>query len=319
MRLLVLGGTAFVGRAVVEDAVGHGHEVTLFGRGRTGTDLFADLERRTGDRDTGDYASLASGRWDAVVDVSAYVPRHVTEVADALGDRVGRALLMSTVSVYDAHRAVPGYDEGSPRVAAVRGTEEVTGDTYGGLKVACEDDLRERYGDRLSIVRPGIVAGPHDHTERFTTWVRRAARGGRVALPGRPDQPVQVVDSRDLARLVVLLLEGGTARTVQAVGPAEPVTLAGLVRACAMGAGSTVEVVPVDPGAVSPPLPLVLPVGSSAALFQASTAYAAAAGMPATPLPVTAADTLAWDRARGEPPLPAALSPDREAELLAQA
>jgi len=316
MRLLVLGGTAFVGRAVVADALARGHEVTLFGRGRTGADLFPGVARRTGDRAAGDYGSLAGGTWDAVVDVSAYVPRHVAQAADALADSVDRYLFVSTVSVYDPASASPGFTEDSPRVAAVRDTEDVTGDSYGGLKVACEDDLRDAFGDRLAIVRPGIVAGPHDHTERFTLWARRAARGGLVALPGRPDQAVQVVDSRDLARLVVLLLESGSAATVHAVGPAEPVTLAGLVLACAVGAGTSVEVAPVDPGRVAPPLPLVLPDAEGDVLFQASPAAAAAAGMPATPLAGTAADTLAWDRERGTPPLPAELSPQREAELL---
>lgn len=321
MRLLVLGGTSFVGRAIVEAALARGHEPTVFSRGRTGADLFPGVQRLRGDRETGDYASLADGRWDAVVDVSAYVPRHVTEAADALADRVERMVFTSTVSVYDVARAAVGFDESAARVAAVRGTEEVTGETYGGLKVAGEDDLLARWGERASIVRPGIVAGPYDPTERFTAWVRRAARGGRVALPGRPDQPVQVVDSRDLAALTVDLAEGGAGRprVVQAVGPRAAVTLRGLIEACDQAAGTSLEVVPVAPSAVEQPLPLVLPDdGSADALFTASTVTAAAAGMPATPLATTAADVLAWDRERGEPPVPGVLAPEREAELLAE-
>src|SRR3954447_15621708 len=258
MNLLVLGGTSFVGRAMVEDALAAGHSVTLFSRGKTGSDLFPDVERRIGDRDSGDYASLADGAWDAVLDVSGYIPRHVAQAADALGDRIGRYLFISTGSVYDRTQAGDGMTEDTARLAPERGTEEITGETYGPLKVACEDDVLSRFGDRATIVRPGIVAGPHDPTDRFTYWVRRAARGGRVALPGRPDQPVQVVDSRDLARLVVALLEQDRSGIYNAVGPADPVTLEELIRVCAKAAGSDLEVVPVPPDSVDPGFPLVL-------------------------------------------------------------
>ncbi|HEY0805708.1 MAG TPA: NAD-dependent epimerase/dehydratase family protein, partial [Pseudonocardiaceae bacterium] len=232
MRVLVLGGTAFVGRAIVADALRQGADVTLFGRGKTGADLFPGVPRRIGDRDTGDYGALGDGRWDAVVDVSAYVPRHVGQAMAALGDRVGRYLLISSHRVYERTGVGPGSDEDTPRQPAVRDTEEVDGDTYGPLKVACEDDVVARYGTRATIVRPGKVAGPHDQSDMFTYWVRRAARGGRVALPGSPDQPVQVIDSRDLARLVVRLLTDDRAGAFHAVGPAEPTTLAGLIQTC---------------------------------------------------------------------------------------
>jgi 2'-hydroxyisoflavone reductase len=316
MRILVLGGGSFVGRTFVERALTAGHDLTLFSRGRTGTDLFPGVERRSGDRSSGDYAALADGSWDAVADISGYVPRHIQQAADALGARVGRYLFVSTGSVYDVAQAAGTIDEDSPRLAPERDTEEITETTYGPLKVACEDDVLARYGQRASIVRPGIVAGPYDPTDRFTWWVRRAARGGRVALPGRPDQPVQVVDSRDLARLVLTLLAEDRAGTYDAVGPAEPTTLDGLIHACAAGAGTTVDVAPIDPDAVSPPLPLVLQDPSVDPLFRRTGTAARAAGMPATPLPETAAAVLAWDRERGEPALAVELPPEREAELL---
>ena len=316
MRVLVLGGTAFVGRAIVDDLVGHGHEVTLFSRGRTGAELFPGLERLTGDRDAGDYAALAGRTWDAVVDVTAYIPRHIAQAGDALGAHAGRYLFISTGSVYDRMQAPDGLTEDTARLPPERGTEEITGETYGPLKVACEDDVLERYGEHATIVRPGIVAGPHDPTDRFTYWVRRAARGGRVALPGRPDQPVQVVDSRDLARLVTRLLEADSPGTYNAVGPKGPVTLAELVQACAQAAGATVELVPVDPASVDPGFPLVLPDETWDVMFRRSRAAADAAGMPAMPLAQTAADVLAWDRDRGEPPLAVGVTPEREAELL---
>jgi 2'-hydroxyisoflavone reductase len=318
MRILVLGGTSFVGRAIVEDALGAGHQVTLFGRGQTGSDLFPGVERRIGDRSTGDYAALAEGSWDAVVDVSGYVPRHVRQAAGALGDRIGRYLFISTGSVY-ARGGSPGTTEDAPRLPPERDTEDITAETYGPLKVACEDDVLATYGQRATIVRPGIVAGPHDPTDRFTWWVRRAARGGRVALPGRAEQPVQVVDSRDLARLVMQLLADDQPGIYNAVGPAEPTTLAELVRACAAAAGADVEIVLVRPDAVEPGFPLVLPDHTRDVGFQRSAAKARAAGMPATPLRVTAADVLAWDLERGEPPLATELSPEQEAKLLATA
>jgi 2'-hydroxyisoflavone reductase len=319
MRTLVLGGTAFVGRAIVNDLVRRGHDVTLFSRGRTGRDLFPQLDRRIGDRETGDYASLDDGTWDAVVDVTGYVPRHVQQAMAALEGRCGRYLFISTGSVYDRVRAPDAMTEDTARLAPERGTEEVTGDTYGPLKVACEDDVLDRLGARSTVVRPGVVAGPHDPTDRFTYWVRRAASGGRVALPGRLDQPVQVVDSRDLARLVTLLLEGDIAGTYNAVGPRAPVTLEQLVQACAQAAGTQVEVVPVDPAGVAPGFPLVLPDPTWDVMFRRSRAAADAAGLPATPLVRTAADVLAWDRDRGAPPLEHKLPPEREAELLSAA
>lgn len=316
MRILVLGGTSFVGRAIVEQALSDGHELTLFSRGRTGSDLFPDVERRLGDRESGDYASLLDGSWHAVVDVSGYVPRHVAQASDALHGRADRYLFISTGSVYDRQRAGEPLTEQAPRLAPERGTEEITGETYGPLKVACEDDVLARWGQAATIVRPGIVAGPHDPTDRFTYWVRRAAEGGRVALPARPDQPVQVVDSRDLARLVVTLVADDVSGTFNAVGPAEPTTLGQLIHACAAAAGTSVEVVPVDPAAVAPDFPLVLPDPGWDVMFRRSAEPARAHGLTATPLQQTARDVREWDQARGLPPLSVGLSGEQEAELL---
>lgn len=317
MRILVLGGTSFVGRAIVEQALAAGHELTLFSRGRTGGELFPGVERRTGDRATGDYQVLRDGSWDAVVDVSGYVPRHVAQATDAVDGRAGRYLFVSTGSVYDKDRAGEPLTEDAPRLAPVRDTEDHQGPAYGPLKVACEDDVRAHWGDRATIVRPGIVAGPHDPTDRFTYWVRRAAEGGRVGLPGRPEQPVQVVDAGDLARLVVALLETDTSGIFNAVGPAEPTTLEQLVHTCARAAGAEVQVVPVEP--VEPGFPLVLPDPSWDVFFRRDASRARARGLTATPLLQTARDVLRWDLQRGRPPLSAGISREREAELLARA
>jgi nucleoside-diphosphate-sugar epimerase len=314
MRILVLGGTSFVGRAIVTDALRAGAEVTLFGRGRTGTGLFPRVRRLTGDRDSGDYAALRDGRWDAVADVSGYVPRHVGQAMDALGagpsrPRVGRYLFISSHAVYATAGVAAGSDEDTPRRSPVRDTEELGQDTYGPLKVACEDDVLARFGSRATIVRPGRVAGPHDPQRGLVYWVRRAALGGRVALPGAENQPVQIIDSRDLARLVVQLLTDDRPGAFLAVGPAEPVTMGGLIRTCARVAGTQVEVVPVPAEAGGPFFPLIRTDWPSQ---QRSAARARAAGMPATPLAVTAADVLAWDRERGQPPLEGGFSPEQE-------
>ncbi len=316
MRILVLGGTAFVGRAIVEDALRSGAEVTLFGRGRTGTELFPGVPRLTGDRDTGDYTALGDGRWDAVVDVSGYVPRHVGQAMDALGGRAGRYLFVSSHAVYLKTEHNPDPTEDAPRRVPLRDTEWLAGDNYGRLKVACEDDVLARYGERATIVRPGKVAGPHDWQEGLTYWVRRAARGGPVAVPTDPAQPVQVIDSRDLARLVVQLIADGRPGAFHAVGPAEPVTLGGLIQTCARVAGTQVEIVPVPAGTVTGFFPLVRDNWPGQ---RRSPAKARAAGMPATPLDVTVADVLAWDRERGEPPLEDGFTPEQEQAVLAAA
>ena len=314
MQILVLGGTSFVGRAIVDDLVAHGHTATLFSRGKTGGELFPNVTRLIGDRESGDLTSLADGRWDAVVDVSGYVPRHVAQAADALGDRIGRYLFISTGSVYDRSQAGDGMSEDSSRLAPYRDSEEITGETYGPLKVACEDDVLALWGDAATIVRPGIVAGPWDPTDRFTWWVRRAARGGRVALPGRPDQPVQVVDSRDLAALVVQLLADDRPGIFNAVGPVESVTLAELVQACATSAGTEVIVIPVDQSLAE--LPLVLPDATWDVMFRRSATRALEVGLGTTALEQTATDVRVWDTERGLPPLAQELTTERAAELL---
>lgn len=320
MRILVLGGTSFVGRAIVERALVGGADVTLFSRGQTNPTLFPRVARRVGDRASGHYASLRSGGdWDAVVDVSGYVPRHVQQSADSLRDSSGRYLFISSIMVHDVARDHDGQvvrNEDTPRVPPLRDTEDVTLETYGPLKAACEDDVLARFGARATVVRPGIVAGPHDPSDRLTWWVRRAARGGRVALPGQPHQPVQVVDVQDLAALVWQLLLDDRPGAFNAVGPAEPTTLAGLIEACARAAGADVDVVPVTARPDTPQLPLVEASVTRQRLFRLSATRARECGLPATPLVTTAARVLAWDHERGEPPLTQGLTPEQEADLL---
>ena len=313
MRVLVLGGTSFVGRAIVEDLLARGHTPTLFNRGRTGAELFPGVERLVGDRDSGEYAALTGPSWDAVVDVNAYVPRHVEQALAALEDRFGRYLFISSGMVYDLEAAQGEISESTPRLPPHQGSAEVIDDdTYGPMKVACEDLLLARLGDRLSVVRPGWVVGPHERGDLLTYWVRRVAETDRVAVPERLDRPVQVLDVRDLARLVVLLVEQDLPGAFNAAGPTPSVSFRELVETC-----GDAELVPVPHGELDFPLLFADPAWD--VMLRISPAAALAAGMPCTPLSRTVADVRAWDRDRGEPPLTSGLSEEEERAALALA
>ena len=326
MRLLLLGGTGFVGRHITEAALAAGHDVTLFNRGQTNAGLFEGVPRLVGDREAGDLAALSSGEWDAVVDVNAYTPRRVRESIAALDGRVGHYTFISTVSVYE-HGPSTGsaVDESAPvdRLAEGADLDAVTNESYGALKVLCEEEVLAAFGpSSTTVVRPGIVAGPHDPTDRFTWWVRRASRGGEMLVPDRPDQPVQAVHARDQGDFVVAVTEGRVGGVFNSVGPSSPLTLRGLVEACAEAAGADVEPVWVPEAFVAEhqiPFPLYLPSAAGIDnIFEASSAAAEAAGLRNRPIVETAADTLAWDRTRPDQATmgPGTLSPEREADVL---
>lgn len=319
----MLGGTGFVGRHITEAALDAGHDVTIFNRGQTNAELFAGASRLTGDRNAGDLEALSTGEWDAVIDVNAYIPRHVREVIAALDGRVGHYTFVSTVSVYESAPSGP-LTEQSPLGVLEDPTTEDVGPNYGPLKVACEQVAQEAFAGRCTVIRPGIVAGPHDPTDRFTYYVRRAARGGEMAMPGRPDQPVQAVHGRDQGDFVVQATVEGLDGAFNTVGPSEPLTMQSLVEACIEAAGSDTEVVWVDEKLVyeqKAAFPLYLPSRANIdGLFQASSAKAEAAGFRNRPILETVADTLAWDRTRDQSTMaPGTLTPDAEAALLAAA
>jgi 2'-hydroxyisoflavone reductase len=309
----MLGGNGFVGRAAMADALAHGAEVASFSRGRTGTDLPPEVTQLVGDRDTGDYEALRTGEWDAVVDLSGYQTKQVDEAIDVLGDRVGRYVFISSHAVYV--RDLPaGTDETAARRPALRAADVLTNETYGPCKVACEDDVLERYGDSATIVRPGRVTGPGDTASTVLYWVRRGARGGRVALPTKPEQPLQLTDSRDLGRLIVQLITDERSGAFNAVGPFT--TIAELIEISAELAGTTVELVQVPTDAVPPRFPLVEPE-TEWGERRRNPAKARAAGLPVTPVRRTIADLRTWDQNRGEPDLGFGLTPEDEATLLA--
>jgi 2'-hydroxyisoflavone reductase len=228
MKLLVIGGTRFLGRHFVEAALAAGHDLTLLNRGRSNASLFADVEQRRADRN-GDLAVLDHGHWDAVLDFCAYVPRHVSSLTRKLGARVERYLLVSSVSAY-ASLARPGPDEDAPvAVLSDPGTETVDGDTYGGLKALCEQTLHTAWPGRALVARPGLIVGPWDPTGRFTWWVRRIAAGGDVLAPGDPTGRVQFIDARDAAAWLLRQTESKATGTFNLAGPARPVSLGDLL------------------------------------------------------------------------------------------
>lgn len=320
MKLLVIGGSRFVGKHFVEEAVVRGHEVTLFNRGNNPPPggVMATIE---GDRNE-HLDRLAGGRWDAVLDTSAYFPRQVRLATEVLGGRVGTYALVSTISVY-ADPTTPGLDEGSALIELDDPTtEEVTNETYGGLKVLCERALAETFAGGRLVVRPGLVVGPDDPTDRFTYWPVRIARGREVLAPVGPSLPVQVIDVRDLAAFMLGALESGTAGTYNAVSEAGRFDMGDVIRACLAASGSDAQVSWVSEAflleaGVGPfvELPLWIP-GEHANLARLDVSRALAAGLRVRPLEETVEATLAWHRAQPERPWRAGLSLERERELL---
>ena len=317
MKLLVLGGTQFVGRAVVEAALAGGHEVTLFHRGRTNPKLFPQAEHVLGDRDGG-LDTLAGGTWDACVDVSGYVPRVVRASTELLHDAVDRYVFVSSISAYTELR-VPS-DETAPLAFLEDETTESIEEAYGGLKALCERVVAEVYGDRSVLARPTFVVGPHDHTGRFTWWVHRGARGGTVLVPEGSAWRIQIVDVRDLARFLVrAAADPSLSGAYNVVGPRVEVGLVDVVEEAASLAGAEVRPVVVDDaflvehGVSERELPLWVPEPDWAGWAQASGERALAAGLVHTPVVETIHATL--DHAPTVDGV--GLTPEREAALLA--
>ena len=301
MRILVIGGSSFVGRHIVQAALDRGHDVTLFNRGKTDPGAFMDAEHLTGDRDS-DLSALEGRSWDATVDVCAYVPRQVRTLLECLGERGGHVTFISTISVYgdvvpraQGDGAVEeGFDEDGAPLLEPCWDDELTMQKYGELKVACEQVARELAGDRLLVIRPGYVIGPHDPTHRFTYWVERVAEGRSPMAGPDADQPLQGVDGRDLAAFTVSQIERRAVDTFHVTAPEPALTFTQILETIAEGVGS--------------PLPEVRWVGARDELplsappdywptMRAGLAHARAAGFTWRPLAETVRDTLDWVRA----------------------
>lgn len=323
LKILIIGGTIFLGRHLVEAAVARGHTVTLFNRGQHNPGLFPEIEQLRGDRDGG-LAPLLGRQWDVVVDTCGSFPRVVRASADVLASAVGRYLFISSMSVY-ADLSTPGIDEQSPVGTMPDETvEEVTGETFGPLKALCERAVEAVMPGRALVIRPGLIVGPHDPSNRFTYWVHRVAQGGDVLVPGGPERSIRfIVDVRDLAAWAIRMAEEGATGVFNAKGPHDPLTMGDLVETCRAVSGSAARFVWVSEEflldqRVGPwmELPLWLPAAMNA-LDTARSERAYTAGLTFRPIAATVRDTLAWDGTL--PPdteRRAGLARDREARLL---
>lgn len=323
MELLILGGTVFLGRHLVQSAREAGHAVTLFNRGQTNPELFGDLETLIGDRKD-DLAALADRTWDAVIDTSGYTPSVVGRSAKILSGNVDHYTFISSISVYP-DTSQRGLDEKAEtaKLKDGMGEEEVSGETYGPLKALSEEKLQSTFGGQSLIIRPGLIVGPHDPTDRFTYWPRRLARGGPVLAPGEPDRPVQLIDVRDLTGWIIELIEAGEEGIFNATGPDQTLTMETMLKDCKGVSENDAELIWVDEDflletGVQPftELPLWLP-NSQNGLLEVDISKAVENGLTFRPLAKTAADTLAWDQEQGGPiGRGPALGPARELALL---
>jgi len=323
MRILILGGTAFLGPELVEAARARGHLVTLFNRGKTRPGLFPDLEKLRGDRD-GQLDALRGRRWDVAIDTSGYVPRLVRLSADLLAPSIDRYLFISSISAYAEDVKPPVGEEAALAVLADPKSEEVRKD-YGALKAACENAAEAGLPGRALSIRPGLIVGPGDPTDRFTYWPVRLARGGEVLAPGDGADPVQVIDVRDLAAFVIRCAEARRAGRLNATGPAAPLAMRDFLAGVAAGVGAAPSLTWVDEklleeAKVSAWTDLPVWIPRSEPMGQVSVARAVAAGLTFRPLADTARDTLAWWRAlpedrRAKPRT--GLTGEREAAVLA--
>jgi len=325
MQILVLGGTRFLGRHFVAQALAAGHRLTLLHRGRSGAGLFPEAEHLIADRDA-DLSVLDGRRWDTVLDTSAYLPRQVRAVAARLAGQVGKYQLVSTISVYPDF-ATPGLDEDAPRaVLTDPEVQTVDGSTYGGLKALCEDAALAAFGASCLIARPGLLVGPHDPTERFTWWVRRLVKSGDVIAPGDPAGPVQFIDARDAAGWLLQAAEAGTGGIFNLTGPVrapgQPLTMGEFLATASAQLAPTARLHWLDESfllgqGVVPwtELPVWVP-SDSAGIHQVDIRRAVGSGLSCRPLADTLADTAAW--AAGVPAQGGAgLTAEREAALLA--
>lgn len=296
MKLLVIGGTSFVGRHIVEQLLLKGHEVVLFNRGKTNPDLFPACRRIIGDRRINmDQAALE--HWDAVIDTSGYTPNDVKPVIEALKEKSDHYTFISTISVYDDYSKGDVNENGSIFTHTVK-TDEVTGATYGPLKVMCENEVKDGFGEKALIVRPCIIVGPDDPTDRFTYWALRTVEEGPIAIPGG-DRKVQWIDVRDLAKWIVTMIEGKKTGTFNAAS--EPVSFEAFIDELIAEQGietiaipdTIVEKVEMD---AKHRFPLWMPISEQfpQGFFIVDASNAVEAGLSIRPLRDTADDTREW-------------------------
>lgn len=328
LRILILGGTGFIGPNQVRYAIERGHKVTVFNRGKTNPGVLPDsVEHLEGDRN-GKLDALKGRSWDAVIDNPSTLPRWVREAAQLLKDSAGHYLFISSISVY-ANESQPEADETAATLTLEDPTvETITGETYGGLKALAEKEAERAFPGRTTVVRPGLIVGEGDQSDRFTYWPARIARGGEVLAPGNPNDRVQIIDARDLGEWTIRLIEQKAYGTFNAVGPAHPMTMAEMLYGikAVTTAGAQFTWVPasfLEEQKVSPwsDMPVWIPaVGDTLGFGSRSNRKALAAGLTFRSLADTALSTLAFHESRSaerKEKLRAGLSPAREAEVLA--
>ena len=331
LNILILGGTGFLGPHIVQYADARGHAITLFNRGKTNSHLFRDHEKLVGDRDPkkGDGLDALAGRdWDAVIDTSSYYPRMTRASCELLKDHVGFYALVSSISVYK-DTATIGMDEKYPVGTLEDETvEKITGETYGPLKALCEQAAEEMMPGRVANIRPGLIVGPRDYSDRFTYWPVRVERGGEVLAPGKQSDAAQWIDARDLARFCVKSVEDRLAGVFNAVGPVKPSNIAELLHGCKAVSGSDATFTWVDTEflaehGVGPwmQMPVWVPMdGDLKGIMTVDISRALGAGMTCRPLADTVEDTLAWwhslpeKRRNGD--MRAGITPEKEKEIL---
>lgn len=328
-RLLVLGGTGFIGPHIVEAALAKGWEVTLFNRGKTRPELFPDVEKLQGDRD-GKLDALKGRDWDAVIDNSGYVPRIVKDSATLLADHVGQYVFVSSISAYDESiYGKKGIVETDKVATMPDPTVERVMEFYGALKALCEQAAEAAMPGRVTNVRPGYIVGPGDPTDRFTYWPLRVEKGGEMVAPGTPDDPIQYIDARDLAAWMIGAVEQKHLGVYNLCGPVEPTTIGALLQTCIEVTGNK-EVKPVwiDPKfleehgtQLGADLPIWLPDDEKMGGFaRVSNAKAVATGLVTRPTADTVRDLLKWFHEQPEPRQKAVRAgwlPQKEAEVLA--
>ncbi len=326
-KILILGGTGYLGPELVEVARARGHTLTLFNRGKTRPSLFPDIEKLQGDRN-GDLKALEGRKWDAVIDTSGYVPRIVKMSAELLAPNVDHYVFVSSISVY-ADPGKPGDDESAPVATMADEKNENVGENYGALKALCEKAAEAAMPGRVTNVRPGLIVGPGDPTERFTYWPVRVKKGGDVLAPGTGDDPVQYIDARDLAAWIILAIEQKHLGVYNATGPENKLVMRDFLETCKRVSGSDARLVWVDhpfleEQKVAPwtEMPMwVPPTPDNAGFSQISSKKAIDRGLRFRPVDETVKDTLAWYEAlpeeRRSKKLRAGLAPEREAAVLA--
>jgi len=336
LRILILGGTGFIGPHQVRYALERGHKLTLFNRGRRPKDWPAPVEELVGDRNTGDLGALEGREWDVCIDNPTTLPFWVRDAGRVLKGRVKQYVFISTLSVYGGEKE-PGQDESAPLAPykgkdAMKETQETlradVETLYGPLKALSEQEAGRWFPGQTTIVRPGLIVGPGDESDRFTYWPVRLDRGGEVLAPGDGKDPVQLVDARDLAEWTIRLVESGTLGVFNAMGPQRELTMGAMLEGVrgAVGSKATLTWVPadfLDQQKVSAwgDMPTWVPgTGDTAGFSRRSNEKAVAAGLEFRSIATTAKDTLAWWKAQPaerRARMRAGIAAEREAQVLA--